>query len=961
MEKYIIAPPSGSQTNALGAKDRPWEEVHANHYPGLNEYLAESTGYGIVSGCEPSINGLTVTVGAGIVHLPAGIRKEVEAQTITLDAVDSTKSRIDLVYLDSNGNVQKITGEPSSAGTTPDMPELHDAKVAAIVATCDVKASGQTVVDCRSMLETITRNKEFYKSAHKFRDSVGLSSHDMRLNRINEFPKEGYSVIRDDIDWDYVEQTKGVYNFDKYLNQLNAYKTAGIKGECICTFENALYTATGESNNHTYNSDRAAAYKNFVLAFVKYMKDNGITGLRIEIINEPDLSNFFASTNFIDDYVNIVKSVYSGVKEIDATATVISCNFSFDDNKTVGELKVLYGKALDLGVADYCDAIGIHPYTRGKPETVQDRYNYIYALMKSLNIVNKPIECNEVGYSICDKDNYASGADVLASEVDRKNYIPRMILINLANNIELTCIYCYRKTGSDSSTNSEELFGIYNSDGTKTSTASAIETLVEKIGDMAYAGVYASNKNSQIMQFVDKNGFVSYVAWAYSGTETISINGRQYSIDESPLVINGYTCDIRESNEISREVSLYEINNQIVLDDDRKLSAKEINPQYKECFNCGNFNFASNISTVTGRFCYASNYSSVFGHSSITSSDNLIYEVKNVKDNKLYLYVDEAPRFSVGDDCIVQTHWKPTITGKIIEAGADYVKLDTTVNTDSNYIIRSKDSGKFHQHVLGSCSIGVGYGVLVGGSFCVGNNDNSVTYGFQLKNNVKYSAMFGCYNNTNANGVLVIGNGTEKGGRSNAFRVTADGAVYGQSAFNSTGADYAEYFEWKDGNANSDDRVGLFVTMDGEKIRIANNDDAYIIGVVSGAPAIIGNSYNDQWRNMYVTDEFGRVKYEDVMVPAETDGDGNIIRDEHVETRARLNPDYDASKSYDGRESRKEWSAVGMLGVLAVKDDGTCEVNGYCKPTDDGMATKSDTGYRVVARIADNIIKVLFR
>ena len=120
MEKYIIAPPAGSQTNAIGAKDRPWEEVHAKRYPGLNEYLAESTGYGIVSGCEPSINGLTVTVSAGVIHTADGRRVEVPEQSITLDAADATKPRTDVVYLDKYGKIAKLTGElgtPAVAGS----------------------------------------------------------------------------------------------------------------------------------------------------------------------------------------------------------------------------------------------------------------------------------------------------------------------------------------------------------------------------------------------------------------------------------------------------------------------------------------------------------------------------------------------------------------------------------------------------------------------------------------------------------------------------------------------------------------------------------------------------------------------------------------------------------------------------------------------------------------------------
>lgn len=119
MEKYIIAPPAGSQTNAIGAKDRPWEEVHAKRYPGLNEYLAESTGYGIVSGCEPSISGLTVTVDAGVVHLADGTRKEIVRTNITLDNADPTNPRIDLVYINADGEVAKVTGTAAASPVVP--------------------------------------------------------------------------------------------------------------------------------------------------------------------------------------------------------------------------------------------------------------------------------------------------------------------------------------------------------------------------------------------------------------------------------------------------------------------------------------------------------------------------------------------------------------------------------------------------------------------------------------------------------------------------------------------------------------------------------------------------------------------------------------------------------------------------------------------------------------------------
>lgn len=80
-----------------------------------NLYHAEATGYGIVSGCEPSINGLTVTVSAGVIHTADGRRVEVPEQSITLDAADATKPRTDVVYLDKNGAIAKIAGELGTA------------------------------------------------------------------------------------------------------------------------------------------------------------------------------------------------------------------------------------------------------------------------------------------------------------------------------------------------------------------------------------------------------------------------------------------------------------------------------------------------------------------------------------------------------------------------------------------------------------------------------------------------------------------------------------------------------------------------------------------------------------------------------------------------------------------------------------------------------------------------------
>lgn len=211
-----------------------------------------------------------------------------------------------------------------------------------------------------------------------------------------------------------------------------------------------------------------------------------------------------------------------------------------------------------------------------------------------------------------------------------------------------------------------------------------------------------------------------------------------------------------------------------------------------------------------------------------------------------------------------------------------------------------------------------------------------------------------------AGSFFVIGNGTSDTARSNAFRVSATGAAYGALAYNTGGADYAEYFEWADGNPNDEDRRGRCVTLSGDKIVLADADSQYILGIVSANPSVVGNAYDDQWQGMYAADVFGGLIHERKIIPAYTDENGI----EHPETAtmvAVLNPDYDPSRPYIPRSERPEWAIVGMLGKMIATDDGTCEENGYCRPTDGGIVTASAAGYRVLKRIDDTHVQIIFR
>lgn len=299
----------------------------------------------------------------------------------------------------------------------------------------------------------------------------------------------------------------------------------------------------------------------------------------------------------------------------------------------------------------------------------------------------------------------------------------------------------------------------------------------------------------------------------------------------------------------------------------------------------------------------------------------------------------------------------------------------------------TKASGN-HSHAEGHMSEASGEGSHVEGTMTSASSSASHAEGYGTTASSFASHAGGKYNKamTNSTGetdntgdAFVIGNGTETYTLSNAFRVTYGGAVYGLSAFNSSGADYAEFIKpWYDGNTEEEDRVGYFVTIKDGLLYKANEGD-YIVGITSGNPSVVGNADEDYyWR--YERDEFKRFVYEDAEEEVEQLDDdgapvldengmpvmvktGNIIKNAHYKLAADYNPT--KQNDYIERKNRPEWSYVGMVGVIPVRDDGTCEAGCFCKCSQNGIATRAasrgfDTFF-VIERISDNVVSVEIR
>lgn len=215
-------------------------------------------------------------------------------------------------------------------------------------------------------------------------------------------------------------------------------------------------------------------------------------------------------------------------------------------------------------------------------------------------------------------------------------------------------------------------------------------------------------------------------------------------------------------------------------------------------------------------------------------------------------------------------------------------------------------------------------------------------------------------NSDTSGSLFIIGNGTSTNARSNAFRVATNGSVYGVGEYNTSGADYAEMWEWADGNKKSEDRRGYFVTVDANNKIVKANSGDYILGVTSATPCIVGDTASEEWSGRYLRDVFGSILTETVDVEEYIDEETGETVPTHTEVRRKVNPDYDPSLKYIPRQERPEWSGVGLMGKLIVCDDGTAVAGNFCDCGKNGIATKGNT-YRVLERIDESHIKILMK
>ncbi|MDF2885071.1 MAG: hypothetical protein K0R54_5642 [Clostridiaceae bacterium] len=727
--------------------------------------------------------------------------------------------------------------------------------------------------------------------------------------------------------WASIETSQGVYDWTSLDSQHTLAQQNNQKLYIDLGSNNTLY-GTSNNANAILDSATIAAHKNYATALVDRYKGYGYM---YSFWNEPDVADQWHYGSNATTYFNIVKDLYKLIKSIDSTAIICMPDLAIYTE--------WFGNVCELGLLDYTDIMSCHIYDI--PENLINRIHKIRTIIRRYTNTDIPIYITEFGWSSAPDIAY-TGTNV--DEATRAKYVIRYLLLALECNIRKAFIYTTR-TNRTNTTNKEDWFGIYDTDTswTKLPIANAIMNFMASNIDYCYIGRIPSNKNDYIVRLMHKTThLIRYAYWS-------SVDSHGVKLDTGDTVTLTDTVQFLDTTE---ELNVFDIINKTRYDNYSE-PVKRLSG-YNEIFNDLDNNQVSGTNAhAGGTQTLAGTESHTQGRYTIAYPASL-YKIASFSGNTIIL--DTSDGLVVGNILVIYRGAAIPIITKVTDINGYIITTDVTPSSAWGLAMKFNEGLNFSASAEGVATVASGNVSHTQGSNTIANVFASFAMGIYNKimsgSSMNYSA---------TSTAFVIGNGTSNSNRNNAFRITFDGNVYA-SAFNTTGADFAETVEWADGNPNNEDRVGhIVIPIDG-KIRKANSKDTGKLFVVAGTPTIVGDSYEDDWKDKYLKDEWGRIQYSNVEVDEVKDSEGNIIIPAHIELQPIINPKWDSTKEYIPRSERKEYTWITTTGKVRVRDDGTCKVNEYCTTNDEGIATytTSEKRFYVLNRVSDNIITVIY-
>jgi hypothetical protein len=305
-----------------------------------------------------------------------------------------------------------------------------------------------------------------------------------------------YKVIRMDFAWGGIETRKGVYDFRQYDILVRDMEAAGVRPLLILDYGNNLY-----GSGPVRTADQRKAYTAFAVAALKHFKGRRIMW---EFWNEPNGDGFWGGRPDPSEYAAMVNAAAPAMRKADPNATLLLGAFSgfpWDYIET----------AFRKGCLQWADAVTVHPYRSGYPESVDLDYLRLRRLIAQYSPHRDvPVISGEWGYST----NRKSGIP----ELRQAQYLVRQRLYNVRCGILTSIWYDWKEDGPNPDEN-EHHFGSTHQDFSPKPAYAAALTMTKTLAGYRYVRMLSDGPEKYAMLLRGAGGRTAVALWT-TGRET---------------------------------------------------------------------------------------------------------------------------------------------------------------------------------------------------------------------------------------------------------------------------------------------------------------------------------------------------------------------------------------------------------------------------------------------------------
>jgi hypothetical protein len=323
-------------------------------------------------------------------------------------------------------------------------------------------------------------------------DLVGVES-----NFVTHFPLDtrqielakaaGFGFVRSPLNWDWVEKTKGRYDFKAWNDLVRALSSSGLGSYLILCTSNPLYYDGPGAYDYMWGPRTEATRRGFAAFAREAARNFAGRNVVLEVWNEPNIQNFWHPKPYVRHYNLLAAAVLDAVKGAGLKVPIIVGSTSTVD---LPYLETLF----KLGGLARVDAVSLHPYRATPPETFYPEFATAMAAVRAdAGRTDLPFYSGEWGYS----STWFGGRTAAALNTQALHAI-RLILTNLYRQVPKTVWYDLKDDGEDPK-DGEHNFGLVKN---KTLAPKPAYKAVKAFHDLQPPGKYSIGSFETHQRFV---------------------------------------------------------------------------------------------------------------------------------------------------------------------------------------------------------------------------------------------------------------------------------------------------------------------------------------------------------------------------------------------------------------------------------------------------------------------------